>query len=69
MTHYVSYLYMEAENLSTDILFPFNEIYLYLGLTIGVKTAFPCKFRAALVSASISINSILFDRIPQTFQI
>ena len=40
------------------IFFPFS---LWLRLTLGVKIAFSCKFWAALISASISINFILFD--------
>ena len=33
----------------------------------GKKTVSSCKFRAALVSALININFILFDKVSQTF--
>ena len=65
MTHFVSYLYVGAENLSTDILFPSICDW---GWPLGLKTAFSYKFWAALVSASISINFILFDMISQTLK-
>ena len=58
MTNYASYLYLGAENLSTDIVFPSVCDW---GSPLGLKTAFSCKFWAALISASISINFILFN--------
>ena len=44
------------------------QIHCSHGLNLGVKkTVSSCKFRAALVSALISINFILFDMVSQTF--
>ena len=43
------------------------QIHCSHGLNLGIKDIFSCKFRAALVSALISINFILFDKVSQTF--
>ena len=47
-------------HLATNALQPWTESW-------GKKTVSSCKFRAALVSALISINFILFDKVSQTF--
>ena len=44
-----------------------QQIHYSHGLNLGAKTVSSCKFRAALVSALISINFILFDKVSQTF--
>ena len=41
------------------------QIHCSHGLNLGVKMVYSCKFRAALVSALISINFILFDKVSQ----
>ena len=44
------------------------QIHCSHGLNLGgKKTISSCKFRAPLVSALISINCILFDKVSQTF--
>ena len=44
------------------------QIHCSHGLNLGVKTMFSsCKFKAALVSALISLNFVLFDKVSQTF--
>ena len=43
------------------------QIHCSHGLNLGVKMFFSCQFRAALVSALIRINFILFDKVSQTF--
>ena len=44
------------------------QIHCSHGLNLGVKkTVSSCKLRAALVSALVSINFILFDKVSQAF--